>query len=89
MPGTVPEVDARVQISGPGCATRRSSIGNATDTGTGTSRVVVAPGSGSSLLELLERVVDLVRRHAPQAAIAFNTGPDDRVDAAQRWLGAR
>lgn len=42
-----------------------------------------------SLLELFERVVNLVRQHAPQAAIAFNTGPDDSADAAQRWLGAR
>jgi hypothetical protein len=38
------------------------------------------------LLELVERVVDLVRRHAPQAAIAFNSGPDDSADAARRWL---
>ena len=38
------------------------------------------------LLGLFEVVVNLVRRHAPQAAIAFNTGPDDSADAAQRWI---
>lgn len=38
------------------------------------------------LLELFEKVVNLVRTHAPQAAIAFNSGPDDSVDAALRWL---
>lgn len=38
------------------------------------------------LLILFEKVVNLVRRHAPRAAIAFNTGPDDSADAALRWL---
>lgn len=38
------------------------------------------------LLEFFERVVNLVRRHAPEAAIAFNSGPEDCVDAALRWL---
>jgi hypothetical protein len=38
------------------------------------------------LLELFEKVVNLVRRHAPGAAIAFNTNPEDCVDAALRWL---
>ncbi|RZS33940.1 hypothetical protein EV193_11090 [Herbihabitans rhizosphaerae] len=38
------------------------------------------------LLELFEKVVNLVRRHAPGAAIAFNSGPEDTADAAQRWL---
>jgi hypothetical protein len=38
------------------------------------------------LLELFEKVVNLVRRHAPGAAIAFNSSPDDTVDAALRWL---
>ena len=40
------------------------------------------------LLGLFEVVVNLVRRHAPQAAIAFNTGPDDMADAAQRWIAS-
>lgn len=39
------------------------------------------------LLELFERVVNLVREHAPDAAIAFNSSPEDTVDAALRWLG--
>jgi hypothetical protein len=38
------------------------------------------------LLELFEKVVNLVRRHAPEAAIAFNNSPDDTADAALRWL---
>ncbi|TWP53751.1 hypothetical protein FKR81_03060 [Lentzea tibetensis] len=38
------------------------------------------------LLELFEKVVNLVRQHAPDAAIAFNSGPDDSADAALRWL---
>ncbi|GAA4239439.1 hypothetical protein GCM10022254_59560 [Actinomadura meridiana] len=38
------------------------------------------------LLELFERVVNLVRQHAPDAAIAFNTSPEDSADAALRWL---
>ena len=38
------------------------------------------------LLELFETVVNLVRQHAPGAAIAFNSTPDDMADAALRWL---
>lgn len=38
------------------------------------------------LLGLFENVVNLVRRHAPQAALAFNSGPDDMADAAGRWI---
>ncbi|MBV9845013.1 MAG: hypothetical protein JOZ47_08085 [Kutzneria sp.] len=38
------------------------------------------------LLGLFERVVNLVRRHAPDAAIAFNSSPEDTADAALRWL---
>jgi hypothetical protein len=38
------------------------------------------------LLELFEKVVNLVRQHAPGSAIAFNTNPEDSVDAALRWL---
>jgi hypothetical protein len=38
------------------------------------------------MVELLERVVQLVRRHAPGAAIAFNTNPTTSLDAALRWL---
>ncbi|MFI7604422.1 hypothetical protein ACIBTV_04790 [Micromonospora sp. NPDC049366] len=38
------------------------------------------------LLELFERAVNLVRQHAPGAAIAFNSSPEDAADAALRWL---
>ncbi|MEV5574207.1 hypothetical protein AB0L06_29590 [Spirillospora sp. NPDC052269] len=38
------------------------------------------------LLEFFEKVVNLVRQHAPDAAIAFNTSPEDSADAALRWL---
>ncbi|MFV2171672.1 hypothetical protein ACFHW2_02260 [Actinomadura sp. LOL_016] len=38
------------------------------------------------LLELFEKAVNLVRLHAPDAAIAFNSNPEDSADAAQRRL---
>lgn len=38
------------------------------------------------LLELFETVVNLIRRHAPQAVIAFNSDPTDSRDAAQRAI---
>jgi len=38
------------------------------------------------LLEFFEKVINLVRRHAPGAAIAFNSSPEDSADAALRWL---
>lgn len=51
---------------------------------------VVVVGGGirktEQLLSLFEQIVNLVRRHAPQAAIAFNTNGGDSVEAAQRWL---
>lgn len=37
-------------------------------------------------VELLAQVVNLVRRYAPNAAIAFNSTPDNTYDAAARWL---
>jgi hypothetical protein len=37
-------------------------------------------------LELFEQVVNLVRQHAPGAAIAFNDTPSDTFDAAARWI---
>jgi hypothetical protein len=40
------------------------------------------------MLEFFEEVVNLVRRHAPDAAIAFNTNAANSVDAARRWLPA-
>jgi hypothetical protein len=47
---------------------------------------VVVGGAIRSQAELLERVINLVRRHAPDAAIAFNTTPADTFDAAARWV---
>ena len=38
------------------------------------------------LLEFFEKVINLIRRHAPAAAIAFNTSPEDSLEAAMRWL---
>jgi hypothetical protein len=35
---------------------------------------------------LFERVVNLVHRHAPGAAIGFNTTPIDTADAVLRWV---
>lgn len=40
------------------------------------------------LLPLFEEVVNLVRRYAPKAAIAFNTKPDNTAEAALRRLSA-
>jgi hypothetical protein len=39
-----------------------------------------------SRLVLFEAVVNAVHRTAPQAAIAFNTRPDDSGAAAARWI---
>jgi hypothetical protein len=51
---------------------------------------VVVVGGGirkpAPLLTFFEQVVNLIRRHAPQAAIAFNTSGGDSVEAAQRVL---
>jgi hypothetical protein len=51
--------------------------------------VVVGGGIRKSedQLDLFERLVNLVHRHAPDAAIAFNSTPGDVADAAARWLG--
>ncbi len=35
---------------------------------------------------LFEKAVNLVHKLAPQAAICFNTGPTDSVDAVKRWI---
>jgi hypothetical protein len=39
-------------------------------------------------LLLFETVVNAVHRAAPNAAIAFNTHPEDTAEAAARWLKA-
>jgi hypothetical protein len=36
--------------------------------------------------DLFEQVINLIRRHAPDAAIAFNNTPSDTYDAAARWI---
>jgi len=38
------------------------------------------------LLLLFEKVLNLVHRLAPAAAIAFNANPTDTAEAAERWL---
>lgn len=40
----------------------------------------------SSSVTLFERVVEAVRRGAPETPIAFNTTPENSADAAARWL---
>src|SRR6476661_4476900 len=51
---------------------------------------VVVVGGGirkpDELVELFEDVIDLIRHHAPQAAIAFNTNPVTSLDAATRRM---
>jgi hypothetical protein len=51
---------------------------------------VVVVGGGirkpEDQLELFERIINLVHRHAPDAALAFNSTPADTFDAAARWL---
>jgi hypothetical protein len=39
-------------------------------------------------LSMFEAVINAVHRAAPDAAIAFNTRPEDSADAAARWLKA-
>ncbi len=34
---------------------------------------------------LFEKLINAVHRHAPQAAICFNTNPTDTAAAVQRW----
>ncbi len=50
--------------------------------------VVVGAGVrlAPSQLSLFEAVVNAIHRAAPQAAIAFNTRPDDSGAAAARWI---
>ncbi|WP_332840368.1 hypothetical protein [Streptomyces alfalfae] len=50
--------------------------------------VVVGAGirKTEQLLPLFEQIVDLTRRHAPQAALACNSGLTDMVEAAERRL---
>jgi hypothetical protein len=41
------------------------------------------------MLEFFETVINLIRRNAPTAAIAFNTNGANSVEAAMRWLPPR
>jgi hypothetical protein len=51
---------------------------------------VVVIGGGirktDELVPLFEQILSLIRRHAPQAEVAFNTFPGDTVEAALRRL---
>ena len=35
---------------------------------------------------LFEQLINVVREHAPQAKICFNTKPDDTAKAVRRWI---
>jgi len=50
--------------------------------------VVVGGGvrTAEDQLELFEQVINLVRRNAPDAAIAFNASAASTFDAAARWI---
>lgn len=50
---------------------------------------VVVGGGIRGDLALFERVVNLVRQYSPDAAISFNSSPEDTFDAAARWLDDR
>jgi hypothetical protein len=39
-------------------------------------------------LLLFEKVINCIHKAAPDAAIAFNTNPEDTAEAAARWLKA-
>ena len=57
-----------------------------------TSRPIDCVVIGAGLREpperllLFEKALNLVRVHAPHAAICFNTTPADTAEAVQRWL---
>lgn len=52
----------------------------------GAWEVVVIGGGVRDDLDLFERILNLVHRGAPTAAIAFSRTPDGTFDAAVRWL---
>jgi len=47
---------------------------------------IVIGGGVRNDLELFEKVINLVHRHAKDSALAFNATPSDRYDAAARWV---
>lgn len=52
----------------------------------------VAIGAGIRVVPahflLFERLINVVHKKAPKAAICFNTQPHDTCEAVQRWLSA-
>jgi hypothetical protein len=50
--------------------------------------VVIGGGirTAENQVRLFEQVINLVRRHAADAAIAFSSTPGDTFDAAARWI---
>ncbi|CAM6118683.1 unnamed protein product [Calypogeia fissa] len=50
---------------------------------------VVIIGNGirnnMDLTYFMEQIIDIVRTNAPQAKLAFNTRPNDSLDAVKRW----
>ncbi|MBC9715799.1 hypothetical protein H9Y04_24970 [Streptomyces sp. TRM66268-LWL] len=50
--------------------------------------VVVGGGlrHADDLLGLFEQLINLIRRHAPDAAIAFSSTPSNTYEAAVRWI---
>ncbi|MFT4118738.1 hypothetical protein [Bradyrhizobium sp.] len=50
--------------------------------------IVIGPGlrEPKERLQLFEKVLNLVHRLAPNAAICFNTTPADTAEAVQRWI---
>jgi hypothetical protein len=47
---------------------------------------IVIGGGVRNDLELFEKVINLVHRHAKDSALAFNATPSDTYDAAARWV---
>jgi hypothetical protein len=47
---------------------------------------VVVGGGVRNQPALFEMVVNLIRHHAAEAAVAFNTTPEDTFEAAARWV---
>ena len=70
-------------LDGSGAATVAARLA-----GTAYDCVVIGAGlrKPESNLELFEAVINAVHRHAPGAAIGFNTRPQDTVEAADRAL---
>lgn len=68
-----------------GCSTLEKQL-------TSTNYDCVVIGAGMRLppkgLVMFEKVINIVHKAAPNAAITFNTRPEDTADAAARWLQA-